>query len=84
MVFYVGLGPSYPFASDMFTLLDLFPSISPSSVYAKSAKTLQFGLPEGSLNFLNKIHKYFAIRLTNYEIRGACGAYGEIGGALNS
>jgi hypothetical protein len=79
MIFYVGLGPIYNFASDVFTLLDLFQSTSPSSIYAKFAKTLQFGLPEGSLKFLNKIHKYFAIRLTNYEIRGACVAYGGEG-----
>jgi hypothetical protein len=64
---------------DLFTLLDLFPSSSPSNVYAKFAKALQFGPPEGSFKFLNKIHKYFAIRLTNYEIRGACGAYGGDG-----
>jgi len=47
MVFYVGVGPIYNFASDVFTLLDLFPSTSPSSVYAKFSKTLQFGLPAG-------------------------------------
>jgi len=50
MVFYVALGPIYTFASDVFTLLDLLPSTSPSNVYAKFAKSLQFGLPEGPLN----------------------------------
>jgi hypothetical protein len=79
VVFCVGLGSIYTFASDVFPLLDLFPSTSPSTVYAKFAKTLQFGQTEGSLKFLNKIHKYFVIRLTNYEFRGACGSYGGDG-----
>jgi hypothetical protein len=79
MVFCVGLDPIYSFASDVFTLLDLFTSTSPSNVYAKFAKTLQFGLPGGSLKVLNKIHKQFAIRLTNYGIRVACGGYGGDG-----
>jgi hypothetical protein len=79
MVFYVGLGRICTFASDVFTLLDLFASTSQSNVYAEFAKTLKFCLLEGSRKFLNKIHKYFAVLFTNYEIRGACAAYGGDG-----